>query len=440
MDLVSRLGDLRAHYTDAGILPRELLHKSGLVGDSLSVLFGFGSSFAVGLIFILAIISATSLLLGYRTRLFTVLTWLFVLSIQNRNPLVLYGVDDVIRLLLFWSIFLPLGRCWSVDSFRHPKLYAGGQVSGLAPLAFILQVAFIYWFSFFLKSSPEWWPNLTAVFYSLHLDMYSSSIGRYFLEFPDVLKGLTASVLALELLAPILLFIPFRQSFFRLFCISLFVAFHVGLIITMEIHLFPYACIAMWLALLPSTIWKRTPVSIRGPRFVELIVGACLVLGLIWNLSYIGVFNHSSSKLRSLTSAIGLQQSWGMFAPSPKASDGWVVVEAEKVNSKRFDWILGPDKKLNFIRPKEFQERFPNGRWKKLYENLLLPDWRPYRESFANYICDTWNQGFQTDHRQQIRELRIYYMLEWVAPKTGKAPVEKILLLEFDCISRKVKM
>ena len=33
-------------------------------------------------------------------------------GIDNRNPLVIDGGDDFLRMLLFWGLFLPLGARW----------------------------------------------------------------------------------------------------------------------------------------------------------------------------------------------------------------------------------------------------------------------------------------------------------------------------------------
>ncbi len=72
-------------------------------------------SFFQALLFVVAAVAAVALLVGYRTWVASVVVWILLLSIQHRNPLVLGSGDDLLRMLLFWGMSLPLGAVWSVD-------------------------------------------------------------------------------------------------------------------------------------------------------------------------------------------------------------------------------------------------------------------------------------------------------------------------------------
>jgi len=113
-DLVMRSRDLVAHYTDDGILPRA--DYLGILNGAVSSLhFISGSAWIEALLFMLAALVALALLAGYRTRLATFVSWLLLLSLQNRNHMILQGGDMLLLLLLFWGLFLPLGARFSVD-------------------------------------------------------------------------------------------------------------------------------------------------------------------------------------------------------------------------------------------------------------------------------------------------------------------------------------
>jgi hypothetical protein len=74
--------------------------------------------FFQALLFGIAAVAALAMLVGYRTRLAVFVVWVLVLSIQVRNPFLDSSADDLLRLLLFWAMFLPLGAYWSVDCLR----------------------------------------------------------------------------------------------------------------------------------------------------------------------------------------------------------------------------------------------------------------------------------------------------------------------------------
>ena len=75
---------------------------------------------------IVRVLLAVALLVGYRTRLATIGSWILLASIHVRLPVVINAGDTLLRVLLFWSIFLPLGAMWSVDARRGRPVAAPG--------------------------------------------------------------------------------------------------------------------------------------------------------------------------------------------------------------------------------------------------------------------------------------------------------------------------
>lgn len=87
-DLVTHTAYLSAHYTDQGILPRTFLIRD-MHPWELSVNMMSGSGSVQALIFAVGALAALGMLVGFRTRLSTVILWVIVMSIQWRNPFVL---------------------------------------------------------------------------------------------------------------------------------------------------------------------------------------------------------------------------------------------------------------------------------------------------------------------------------------------------------------
>ena len=260
-DLGLRARDLEAHYTDFGIMPRavlaDFLHPGAITFHAMN-----GSVLGQVLLFIAAAVFATMLLFGYRTRLASVLCWVFLLSLQNRNTMILSGEDNLLILLAFWAMFLPLGARWSVDAALDNSDTRGAgrkpnAFYSMATLALLVQGMSMYLFSALLKSDAQWFPDGTAVHYALQLDYLVTPFALWFRQFPDLLQGLTYYVWGLELFGPVLIFSPIFHRSLRLAFLLAFATMHVGFFLCLEIGLFPFVSILMNLTFLPGWVWDR---------------------------------------------------------------------------------------------------------------------------------------------------------------------------------------
>lgn len=264
-DLGIRFGDLIAHYTDTGVMPRSLLAQVSKPWHwSLHAISG-EPIFQV-LLFTIAAVMAIAMLVGYRTRIATIASWVLLISLHNRNPALIFAADDVLRALMFWAMFLPLGASYSIESALNSgnhKLPAR-VVSG-ATVALMFQQCFIYIFSAAFKTKSPVWTEGTAVYYSLSFDQYATPIGHFLLNFPALLTLFTYVTLVLEWVAPLLLFIPVRNSFFRMCAVITFVMLHAGFGLTLNLGIFPFLSIFSWLAFLPSSFWNALHKRLQTP-------------------------------------------------------------------------------------------------------------------------------------------------------------------------------
>ena len=231
-DLCIRATSLTAFYTGEGVLPYPEAALAFWRNGYFS-LFQLSESFWYA-VFLFAVTGFIylCLLLGYRTRIFSVLAWLMLLSMHNRNPAVLQCGDDELRLLLFWGIFLPWGNFYSVESKRYPGLQSETNYFDVPGIAYVFLIFSVYFFTGMLKDSPEWdSTEASAFYYALSLDQMTWPLAKVLLPHYGLLKLLTLSAKWLEICAPFLLFVPFKNSWFRMllffllcglqFCISL---------------------------------------------------------------------------------------------------------------------------------------------------------------------------------------------------------------------------
>ena len=90
--------------------------------------------------------------------------------------MILSAGDTLLRLLLFWAMFLPLGARYSVDAALDKNPSVPRSLCNLACAAILLQMTFMYFFSFILKDGSTW-NDGTALYYALSVDQLTRPLG-----------------------------------------------------------------------------------------------------------------------------------------------------------------------------------------------------------------------------------------------------------------------
>ena len=450
VDLLKRARDLAAHYSDVGAVPRQVLldWRGDDAGWSFHLLSG--STMAQAVLFTVAAGFAVAMLLGYRTQLATVFSWLFLCSLHGRNPAVLHGGDNLLRVLLFWAMFVPLAEVWALDARRRAERWQPLAVS-VGTLALGLQLCFLYWFAGWLKWDPAWTRDGIAVYQALSLDQLVTPWGHFLLRFPRLLTWATWGTLVLEFLGPFLVFIPWRTAFFRTLAVGLFVSFHLlGLGLALNLGIFPWVCAIAWTIFLPAAFWdslsqwtsmqwtsmqwtsmrwtagraegavQRRPALGWGTALMQLGVAGLLALTLLWNLRTVDEAKYGRAlpePLKQLILAVRLDQRWNLFAPYPSLDDGWYVMPGRLADGSELDVFTG--RAVSWDKPEVVSFHLGNERWRKFLMNLWAHNHAPLRRSYAQALCRSWNAEADADHR--LERFQMFYLLEWtVVP--GYAP------------------
>ena len=257
-DLFTRAGDLSAHYSDAGVLPRVVLNDGILKTGYWSNHALRGSKVLQGHLFLVAGMAAISMLIGYHTRVAVIVSWTLLISLHNRNPLLIFAADDVLRAVMFWAMFLPLGAAYSVDRAMNTatRLVPLKVFSG-ATFALMVQQCFVYIFSAVFKTTnAAWWPDGTAVYYALSYDQYVTALGHFLLNLGPLLTVFTLVTLLLEWLGPLLIWSPIKNDVCRMVAVVIFISLHAGFGFTLNLGIFPFLSIFTWLAFIPTSFWE----------------------------------------------------------------------------------------------------------------------------------------------------------------------------------------
>ena len=271
-DLVIRAPELSFWLSDSGVAPREWIIQWNH-DWRFSLYFAHGHWLWAAFLNAVAALSALALMLGLRTRPNTIISFVLLVSLHFRAPMLTQGGDMLLVAMLFWSLFLPLGARYSVDATlvrsrsAQPTLanHSNGYLS-VATVAVLLQAMAVYFFSAWLKTGPEWQVDGTAIYYALHLDDMNTWFAQQWRDWHAVTVPLTHYVWWLELLGPVLIFCPWFNSTFRYVFFLAFVSLEVGFLLNLQIGLFPLVSITSLLLFLPTSFWDRLQTQVFTPR------------------------------------------------------------------------------------------------------------------------------------------------------------------------------
>ncbi len=275
IDLTMWALDLRAFFTDSGILPTDLL-LTYFPGENMRAFHSISWAYRRQVtLLILNYMIAFALLIGWNSRLMHILARAFFCSLNARNPIINSGADSVMRVLLFWSMFLPTHIRRSIDRKDKPKP-ASPTFFSRATVGLVVQVASIYIRNYVVKTDTQRKGDFTATYTAMSIDMLRTTIGTRLYQFPGVMKFITQLWIYLEGWGILLFLIPRKQHRRRIISCLAFIAVHIGMAVTMKIGYFPWTCVLAWAVLLPST-FRSFFFTISNNRRSVLKSGRCLV-------------------------------------------------------------------------------------------------------------------------------------------------------------------
>jgi hypothetical protein len=193
--------------------------------------------------------------------------------LNSRNILLENGGSVVLNILLAWTVFLPLGRRFSVDALRA-SLRARKEttpvalnqrsdpprdltpVVSLAITALLLQWAIIYFFNALQKNGAPWRDG-TAVHYFLQQDRLVTWFGAWLRGVLPLgaIKLLTYGTLLIEAAVPLLLLLPWRSHVLRLVAFGLALLLHGAIDCVLQLGSFSWAMLVAFFAFVPAQAW-----------------------------------------------------------------------------------------------------------------------------------------------------------------------------------------
>lgn len=467
VDVLLRSRNFTFFYTDAGVAPQSLA-RSATPDYAFSIYYATTDPYLIAGLFVLQALIALQLIVGYRTRIATILTFLFVVSLDHHNPFITSYADTLFRLLLFWGIFLPLGERFSVDAVhrdRDPR----AQFFGAASVLILLQMVVMYLVNGLHKTQSDLWTSGEATPLIMGIDEITFLLGDFTREFPTLLQvgGLTWYYLLLA--SPLLLLLRGRL---RMPHVVLLMGGHATFAVTVRIGQFAYVAIAGLVLFVQTPVWEaarrileRASVDVDElyaslapglaryagavPDYridsewfdrkkadaydftVTALVVAIVLILLVGGFQFGSAVADGASPGEGIETAyddnealdqvndakvlLGVDQPvWSVFAPHPRTTDRYYVFAAETTTGEHYDAYN--DRELTYERPGEqLQEQYGTYR-ERFYMNSVRRSGQDgsVAVELGDYLCRNWT----TEDGEELVRLNMYYIGEEITPET----------------------
>ncbi|MEU9123455.1 HTTM domain-containing protein [Streptomyces sp. NPDC048506] len=205
-------------------------------------------------------------MLGWKTRAMTVLHYVFLWSLQQRNPLLLDGGDNATAIALIFFIFIDSGSHFSLDAWLRRRKQVkpdagsmryriGSLLHHAGLLAVILQVCTIYLVSGMYKVQGERWQNGTALYYILRVGEFGwPGINHLVYEHATLVVAMTYATVFFQIAFSFLLL---KRSL-RPFAVTCGVLLHLGIAVYMSgLLTFSSTMIALELLIMGDEHYRR---------------------------------------------------------------------------------------------------------------------------------------------------------------------------------------
>jgi predicted DCC family thiol-disulfide oxidoreductase YuxK len=276
--------------SDDGVMPRHALLNGLVRGDRFSLFWAVGPKWLLTTLYGVTLLSLASFSVGYLTKVSNLVAFVLVCGLHERDLMAFDGADNVIRVMLFWMLFMPAGARYSVDAVLAGS--RGEAVRETGPALPIrlgqLQIAWVYANTIMHKWPGPRWHDGSALHTALGLEhLFTRPLGKLLFGMPWFTNlGTHFAIVAERAFLP-LIFLPvfeapaikrwlerqnppvrgtlrlFFQPTYKALALVYCTALHIGIAVTMSVGNFSYVMISSYL-LFFETAWTVALVDFLG--------------------------------------------------------------------------------------------------------------------------------------------------------------------------------
>ena len=473
-DVLLRSRNFGFLYSESGVVPQALA-EARTPEHAVSVYFFTQDATVIAALFALQALIAIVLIVGYRTRIALLLTFLGVVSLDFHNPFVLSYADTLFRLVLFWALFLPLGERWSIDAI-HADGPRRESIASLATAAILFQVVVMYVVNGYHKTLETLWTSGHATPLIFGLDDMTFLLAGVLRQFPTALQYGGLLWFYLLVCGWLLLVLHGRL---RLPLVALLMGGHASFALTVRIGAFAYVALAALVLFVQEPFWRDATAvlrhldvydpyvsGVRGRleragerlagvlpavqidgtyevhvdgepyrRFHADVVTATIYLTVLFSaILFVFVFPgvEGLAYVDGVEETVGevpdpydhvydpfpnvgvSQPTWTVFAPTPRTTDRYYVFPARTADGEYLD-VYNDGRELTYDRPHEMgglHNQYGSYR-ERFYMNTIRRDGEVggAPPQLAEYLCETYEE----EHGIELTHINMYAISEPIA-------------------------
>ena len=237
----SLLPDLYSMFGREGVAPHEPTSPY-----RWSLFEAWSSDRALLIGWIVLLVAAAAMTIGWHSRLASLTVLVMILSFQFRDPGVFNSGDVLVRIEALFLALSPCGAALSLDQRRRVGSFFSAQIRPQWPIRLLqVQLSLIYLSTVAVKMRGDAWPRGTAVSYALRLhDMLIIQAPHWFTNNALLINVATWGTLVLELALGTLVW----SRRIRPWVLGAGVVMHSTIIVTMGVGFFTPAIFVLYLA------------------------------------------------------------------------------------------------------------------------------------------------------------------------------------------------
>nr|WP_026680391.1 HTTM domain-containing protein [Priestia megaterium] len=218
------------------------------------------------IIFHLGIVVAILFTVGYKTRIVTIINFIFLYSIDQQNAVILDGGDNIMAITLIYMFFIKTNKYLSVDKMlkkegRFSNNFYLNIIHNFGVLAIIVQLCILYLNSSLYKVMGELWQNGTAIYYILQVQEFNLPwISDIIISSDFLIVFSTYFTILVQIAFPFLLF----NKVTKYIVLILLVTLHLGIAVVMGLITFSLTIILTDAILISDKDYKNIYIYIRN--------------------------------------------------------------------------------------------------------------------------------------------------------------------------------